>query len=259
MRRSRLSYLERRPAGFFFRYQFPSRLRAIAGRSCLRACLRTRDRATALERVATVLPHLHSLKRLGRKGHNMTSDEYRRALSFAVKRVVATLESWDEPWRDDRERIPEYLEWKLLKQSFAEWPDVRPALTLALDNDMRRRVAGEGLGARSEAPKESLGSILARTVLNALGIVEAEDSDLFSQLRVDMEKLQLGVLQVMQARSNGDPSAEDKFKAYFRRLGYLPSAQQSAAASTPTLSEAWREFSSEKMSGPKPASATSPH
>jgi integrase len=254
MRRSRVSYLESRPAGFYFRFQIPSQFRLIAGSSCVRVCLRTRDRAIARERIATVLPHVYSLKRLCREGRKMTSEEHRRALSFAVKRIVETLETWDEPWRDDRQRIPQFLEWKLLKQSFAEWPDLHPGFDMTLDINARRYAAGEGLLAPSpELTNESLGATLARIVLNSLGIAAVEDSDAFAKLSADLEKLQLGVLRVMEGRTSGDPESEEGFKSYYRRLGYLPSQRASAAASTPTIGDAWKEYSAEKLGGPKPA------
>jgi hypothetical protein len=87
MRRSRISYLESKPSGFYFRFQIPSQFRLIAGRSCVRVSLHTGDRGIARERIATVLPHVYSLRRLFRKSHKMTTDEHRRALSFAVKRA----------------------------------------------------------------------------------------------------------------------------------------------------------------------------
>lgn len=254
MRRSRISYLESRPSGFYFRFQIPSQFRLTAGRSCVRVCLHTCDRGNARDRIAAVLPHVYLLKRLC-KGRKMTSDEYRRALSFAVKRIVETLESWDEPWRDgdDRARIPEYLEWKLLKETFDDWPDVRPALLLESDANLRSSML-QGQPTSGERPvKESSGSLLARIVLKQLGINAAQDSKVFADLTVEMEKVQLGVHRVMEGRSNGDAAAQERFKAYYRRLGHLPSEQEPAFVPTPQISVAWKDYSSEKMSGPKPA------
>lgn len=68
-----------------------------------------------------------------------------------------------------------------------------------------------------------------------------------------MAKLQLGIRRVMEARSNGDHSAADKFVSYYQRIGLAPSKEASAAATTPTISEAWMTYADEKKNAkPKP-------
>jgi len=252
MRRSRISYLEVRPSGFYFRFQIPSPFRLIAGRSCIRVCLRTRDRATARERIAPVLPHVYSLQRLFRKDHKMTPDEYQRALRFAIGRIVETLEAWECPWAEtqDRNRLPQALEMRLFEEAFGAASDV--ASTLRLDADIRPFLCESEAEFAQRLLANSRGCDLAKAVLAALGIEGSEDSPLFKELSLRMAKLQIEIHHVMRGRSDGDHSARDSLVSYYRRAGLAPN-KEAAAASTPALGEAWKEFSSEKMEGPRPA------
>lgn len=177
MRNHRVPYLESRPASYYFRFRFPPSVTKLLGRTNIRLSLQTRERAIARERIARVLPHVLSLRRLCRNRARMSAEQFERAVKFAVKRVIDTLEGWQEPWAEDRDRLPEYLEMRLFKEAFGEWPDL--ASTLRLDTDIRRSAdETEGEFAR-RLLASSRGGELARIVLTTLGIEAAEDSKLF--------------------------------------------------------------------------------
>ena len=58
------SYLQRRGTAWYFRFRLPSQIQSVAERSEIRVSLDTCELSIARERVAMLLPHVHSFKRL---------------------------------------------------------------------------------------------------------------------------------------------------------------------------------------------------
>jgi hypothetical protein len=166
---------------------------------------------------------------------------------------VETLQSWNEPWLSDDQESPEETHAALMEHALGFRPSERGTRL------MQAWVAGVdidddpiGDAARSIV-MDCGGAALARNVLATLKIDEDESSPLFRGLSLEMGKLTVALRKVLVARSRGDHSAEARFVDYYRERGYVPTAQESAAATTPTISEAWQTYSAEKLSGPKPA------
>jgi integrase len=249
MRRHCDTYMQTRQGIYQFRFQIPASVRAAIGRSEIRLTLNTSELSIARQRVAVALPHIYTLKRLCRNRPPMSAEHFERAIKFAVKRVVDTLERWQQPWINDKGRLPEYLEMLLFKQAFGEWPDL--AATLELDTEVPRVTSEREDEIAQYMLAKSRGPALARTVLTTLGIEATDDSKLFADLSVEMAKLQVGIRRAMEGRSKCDYRAEERLTSYYRRMGLVPSKAESAAFLTPRLSEAWKIFSTEKTSAPQ--------
>lgn len=253
MRSRRMPYLEVRPTGFYFRLQFPSPLRAILGRANIRVSLSTSELSIARERVSLALPHVYSLKRLLRKGGKMTPEEYQRALRYAISRIVETLETAREPWLPEDDQTPDDAHGALLEHALGFRPSER-ATRLMQSWVAGVDIEGDEIGNVARATvMDCGGSAAARSVLSTLNIDVDEGSDLFRDLSLEMGKVTVALRLALVARSKGDYSAEARLVNYYRRSGYVQSASESAAATTPTISEAWKAYATEKTGGPKPA------
>jgi hypothetical protein len=186
----------------------------------------------------------------------MNVEQFERAIKYAVKRIVDTLESWNEPWLADDHQSPEDAHAAVMEHALGFRPSERGVRMMQswvpgvdIDDDPI------GDAARSTVI-DCGGAALAKNVLATLMIDEDESSPLFRDLSLEMGKLTVTLRRVLVARSKGDYSAEARFVDYYRQRGYAPTAQESAAATTPTISEAWQTYSAEKLSGPRPAWGT---
>ena len=55
----------------------------------------------------------------------MNAEQFERAIKFAVKRIVETLESWNARWLPRDEGSPEQAESGLFQQAFGFQPNAR--------------------------------------------------------------------------------------------------------------------------------------
>jgi integrase len=220
--------------------------------------LETRDIAIAREQVAVVLPHVYALKRLCRRMAELTPEEFKRAVTHEVTRIVETLERTREPWRrvsnpwqQPANGMGNGLGLSGLS-SAATFRMVDTGLGTVMtnvDGTSPSKVFAELQRMKIQRGDHTAGITQTRQVLAALGIHVTEDSQLFRELSLEMMKLDVMVEHVRHARANGDYKTEDEFIEHYRRLGYLlPTA---AAPSGPKLTDAWNEYAAEKT-GAKP-------
>ena len=207
MRKYRVPYLESRACGFHFRIRIPTAYRAILGRTNIRLTLNTRERSVARERIAIVLPHVLSFRRLCRRRTDMNAEQFERAIKFAVKRIVEMLESWNAPWLPRDEDSPEQAEATLFQQAFGFQPNARGARLMqawAPGTDIDPEYEGEELAELGRVACSTLidcgGSTLAKNVLATLGIDADESSQLFGDLSVEMGKLHVALRRTLACR-----------------------------------------------------------
>ncbi len=82
-----------------FPIQLPPRLRASVGKAEVRGSLCTLELSTARERPAGALTHVYRLKRLCKLMKELTPEEMRRAVRFAVTRMIDTPSRSKELWQ----------------------------------------------------------------------------------------------------------------------------------------------------------------
>ena len=70
------SYLQRRGTAWYFRFRLPRRIQSVAERSEIRVSLDTCELSIARERVAMLLPYVHSFKRLARTDEQTDARAY---------------------------------------------------------------------------------------------------------------------------------------------------------------------------------------
>lgn len=252
MRRSRVPYLQGRCGKYYFRFQIPARHRLIVGRSEIRLSLNTSDRSIAREQVARALLQVYSFKRLCRKCMELNPDEARRAMSYALNRLIEALQNLNEPWLSPQVQSGDAEEVALFESALSFRPDPQRARTMQawipgvdIDDDDLRNFS-------INTVVRNGGAALARTVLSTLGITADENSRLYVDLSVELAKVHVAIRRVLAARSKGDYSAEERFIDYYRNSGHITGADPRRV--TPSLAEAWETYAAEKKNAkPKPA------
>ena len=85
------SYLQRRSTARYFRFRLPGQIQSAAERSEIRVSLDTCELSIARERVAMLLPYVHSFKRLARDMHKLTSEHAQQVLDRYFTDIVEEL------------------------------------------------------------------------------------------------------------------------------------------------------------------------
>jgi integrase len=222
---------------YYFRFRLPIEMQSVLGREEIRLSLETVDVKQARECVVAALPHVYAIKRLSRTMNELTQDELRRAVSFAVTRLVDALERSREPWMRNGSGNGTAVDALASLRGFASLPVLNGDRLHALEADNLRHAitAGEHTG----------GVELAKQVLSTLNVKAAEDTPLFRQLALEMLKLRATLLRVEHARQKGDYQTELDFIAHYRANGHAP-ATGAAVPTGPTITEAWKDYAAEK-------------
>jgi hypothetical protein len=85
------SHLQRRRGTWYCRFRLPTQLKSIAERTEIRVSLAMGERSTARERVAILLPYVHSFKRLATNMTKLTPEHVQRALDLHFTDIVPGL------------------------------------------------------------------------------------------------------------------------------------------------------------------------
>jgi hypothetical protein len=238
------SYLQQRGRTWYFRFKLPTRIQSVAERTEIRVSLDTCELSAARERVAMLLPYVHSFKRLARQMSKLTPAHVQKALDLYFTDVVEELERSKAPWLRPSAPIGTY-----------PGMNAGPCISDCLPSphakyDLHARTIKNAIRRKDYMQ----GASLAERYLSQLDCEADADSERFRALCLDLLKLKAMHLEAKKARANGDYQAEKEFIAYYTRAGYsILSSTEGSADPGPTISEAWERYFAEKTAGrPQP-------
>lgn len=238
------SYLHRRGSVWYSRFKLPTQIQSVAERAEIRVSLDTCELSIARERVAILLPYVHSFKRLARNMSKLTPEDVQNALDLYFTDIVEELEQAKEPWLRPNAPIGNY-------PGMCSDPLMSDSLPSPLERyDFYARTVKNAIRLKDYARSSSL----ATRYLDQLGCEIDNDSELFRGLCLDLLKLRATHWEAQKARAEGDYRAEEEFIAYYKRAGYsVLSSTENPSDAGPTISEAWEQYYAEKTADrPKP-------
>jgi hypothetical protein len=248
-RRRTAGYLLRRRSGCYFRFRLPTEIQSILGREEIRFSLLTTNTDCALERIGVVLPHLFAIRRLSKHMKELTAEEARRAATFAVGRLINTLNQSRAAWEyQDASSSPGLYEDVLSREAFGFAPEMDPDYQYPGRTDLIIHAIQRG--------EHGDGVPLAKQILKTLKISGDEHSEQFRLLALEMSKLRATLRQVVIARARNDFLTEQRLLSVYAAgnngsLASLP--DNSDARVGPSISDAWQEYAAEKTKGlPRP-------
>jgi len=181
---------------------------------------------------------------------DLSADEVKRLVAGAIKRLVVAIDQSRESGEPAFDASPGLNELLLAKDAFGtylfpQFPDSMYAMQTGALVQAVQNGAGEP------------GAQLASHLMQARGITSPGiDSELFHQLSLQVLRVQIAMRQVAYARSVGDQVTEERIAEHYRRQlsgTQLAATVDDAPATSVKLSEAWHEYSEEKLSAsPRP-------
>jgi len=82
---------------WYFRFRLPTQIQSVAERAEIRVSLDTCELSIAHERLAILLPYVHSFKQLAKNMSKLTPEHVRNALNLYVTDIVEELERPAQP------------------------------------------------------------------------------------------------------------------------------------------------------------------
>lgn len=177
--------------------------------------------------------------------NSFSQPELKKAVAYAVARIVEALERLQEPWEVGANRSaesPGLEEQVLFRKAFGiAGPNASPdhlfgSITGLMQSDL----------ARGDPTK---GNELALHVLTALGVESPAQSPLLETLSLEMLRLQLAIRAAIAARLEGDHARERTILDDYRKQWLVELGTNDQVALSPKLSEAWSEYRLEKTAG----------